>query len=63
MDSKEVRDYWNACYNILLKQRTKYIQDFNNLYIESEKVQKEIMSINTALEKMLEIGAELKLVN
>lgn len=63
MDSKEVRDYWDACYDILLKQRAKYIQDFNNLYIELEKVQKEITSINTALDKMLEIGAELKLVN
>lgn len=63
MDSKEVKDYWNACYDILLKQRTKYIQDFNNLYIELEEVQKEITSINTALDKMLEIDSELKLVD
>lgn len=63
MDNKEVKDYWNACYDILLKQRTQYIQEFNKMYEKMQQIQKEIMSIDASLDKMLEIGTELKFIS
>lgn len=63
MDNKEVKDYWNACYDVLLKERTKRMNEFNKFYAELQEIQKDIMSIDASLDKMLEIGTELKFIS
>jgi len=59
---KNVKEYWNKTYNILLKERSKHIQEMNNHYQECLRLQKEVDVIDSSLNKLLEMGSELHFI-